>query len=61
MSQFCPQVNDEVTSAKCNACNTDLVRRTGFCCKYINCLTTCDYKGKDTCATYLQKVFEKSP
>lgn len=60
MNQFCPQVGGEVSQVKCNACNIDLVGRTGYCCKYISCLTVCDYREKDSCETYKQKLLEKS-
>jgi len=57
--QFCPQVGDVVSKKKCNACNKDLVARTGYCCEYISCLTTCDYVHKEQCPTYKEKLLLK--
>jgi hypothetical protein len=54
--QYCPQIDDMVPVRKCNRCNVDLVGRTKYCCKYINCLTTCDYARKESCTTYQQKL-----
>jgi hypothetical protein len=59
--QFCPQVNDVVPKDKCNKCNTDLVAKVKYCCKYINCLTTCDYAQKEFCETYREKLLAKNP
>ena len=57
--QFCPQVGDFVPADKCNACNKELVGRTGYCCTYISCLETCDYREKESCPTYIQKMLER--
>lgn len=54
--QYCQRVRDTVPKRKCNACNKDLVERTGTCCRYISCIDTCDYKGKEGCKDYRAAV-----
>ena len=54
--QFCPQVKDRVPASKCNMCNKDVVGRAGYCCKYIDCLNTCDYKHKESCTGYKEAM-----
>lgn len=54
--QHCPQVHDLVTAAKCNVCNKDVVERTHYCCKYISCILTCDFKDKEDCSGYKEAV-----
>lgn len=55
-SQHCPKVNDQVPATKCNTCNKDLVERTKYCCKYICCIQTCDFKGKEFCVGYKEAL-----
>ena len=54
--QYCKRVDDVVPKRRCNECNKDLVTNTGTCCKYINCIHTCDYKHKEQCKDYRAEV-----